>query len=193
MLVTVLLGHCMPGFSQSHKYRIDPEHASFGFLIFHIGYAKTLGMFREVSGSFSFDETSKWVTNVRIVVKTASVFTNHEKRDKHLRGADFLHSDRYPEMIFTAHGVQLDTSGKGQLRGNLTLLGETRPLTLAVTWNKSATYPIRVGLLQGKPYVTGVSARGTVKRSDFGMTYAVDNGWVGDEVELLIEFEARRQ
>ena len=164
LILVVLLGYGTPGFSQPHKYLIDPEHASFGFLIFHIGYAKTLGMFREISGSFTFDETSRWVTDVRVVVKTASVFTNHEKRDNHLRGSDFLDSDRYPEMIFTAYGAQLDASGKGRLAGSLTLLGQTRPLTLELTWNKSATYPIRTGLLRGKPYVTGVSRYPAPKR-----------------------------
>jgi hypothetical protein len=58
---------------------------------------------------------------------------------------------------------------------------------------QSGEYPIGGGLFGGKPYVTGINARGTLKRSDFGMTYAVDNGLVGDEVTLILGFEARRQ
>jgi polyisoprenoid-binding protein YceI len=61
-------------------------------------------------------------------------------------------------------------------------------LTLSATWNKSETYPIG-----GAAYVMGVSARGSLRRSAFGMNYAVENGWVGDDVEIIVEFEARRR
>jgi polyisoprenoid-binding protein YceI len=70
----------------------------------------------------------------------------------------------------------------------LTLIGLTRPLTLTATWNKSGDYPIG-----RNAYAIGVSARGVLAREDFGMDYALDNGWVGNEVEILIEFEALRQ
>ena len=69
----------------------------------------------------------------------------------------------------------------------LTLLGTTRPLTLEATLNKSAVYPIG-----DRAEVMGVSARGALKRSEFGMTYGVEGGLVGDDVEIIIEIEARR-
>jgi polyisoprenoid-binding protein YceI len=96
-------------------------------------------------------------------------------------------------MTFVAKTAQLRKQQPGKVNGELTLRGITRPFTLQVTWNKSDRYPIAVGLLERFPYVLGASARGVIKRSEFGMTYAVDNGWVGNEVELIIEFEARRQ
>ncbi len=68
------------------------------------------------------------------------------------------------------------------------LRGVVKPLILLATLNKSAAYPIG-----DKAHVMGVSVRGALKRSDFGMTYSVENGWVGDTVELIIELEARRQ
>ena len=76
-------------------------------------------------------------------------------------------------------------------QGTLTLLGKSQPLTLQATWNKSAESPL--GGFGRKPYVMGVSARGSFKRSAYGMNYAVANGWVGDEVPLIIEFEAVRK
>jgi polyisoprenoid-binding protein YceI len=154
------------------RYEIDPEHLSIGFLVDHIGYARTLGMFRKAEGAFRFDEQTGELTNLKVVVDTASVFSNHKKRDEHLRSTG--------ERTFV-------------IPGQLELLGKTRPMTLEATWNKSAEYPFGGGLLGGKPYVMGVSAQGRILRSEFGMSYAVDNGWVGDEVELIIEFEARRQ
>ncbi len=175
------------------RYAIDPEHLSIGFLVDHIGYARTLGLFRKAEGSFSFDEQSGELTAVKVTVDTASVFTNQQKRDEHLRSADFLNSKEFPEMIFTAQSARRTGENSFQIPGQLELLGKTQPLTLEATWNKSAEYPFGGGLLSGKPYVMGVSARGTIRRSAYGMNYAVDNGWVGDEIELIIEFEARRQ
>ncbi len=182
-----------PARAEPVEYRIDPDHLSIGFLVDHIGYAATLGMFRKAEGSFRFDEETGEMTNLRVVVDTASVFTNHKKRDDHLRSADFLNSQEFPQMIFTAASASPKAERRYQVSGQLELLGQSRPLTLDVTWNKSGEYPFGGGVLGGKPYVMGVSARGSFKRSDYGMNYAVDNGWVGDEVQLIIEFEAIRQ
>ena len=79
----------------------------------------------------------------------------------------------------------------GKIKGNLTLLGKTRPLLLNVKINKIDTYPFRIGL--SKPMVMGVSGSAIFKRSDFGMNYAVKKNLVGDEIELIIEFEARQE
>ena len=93
-------------------------------------------------------------------------------------------------MTFKASNNDLKLN-PGKIVGNLTLLGVTKPLILNVTINKIDTYPFRVGL--SKPMVIGVSATASFKRSDFGMNYAVKKKLVGDEIDLIIEFEARRQ
>jgi polyisoprenoid-binding protein YceI len=180
-------------FAEPQNYVIDPDHLSVGFLVTHVGYAKTLGLFRNARGKFTFDETTGKLSDLRVVVDTNSVFTNHDKRDEHLRGEDFLNTEQFPEMVFTAKDAKRTGEDTFQVVGDLTLLGETKPLSLDVTWNKSATYPFRPGVFTSKPYVLGASAQGTVRRSDYGMTYAIADGLVGDDVELLIEFEARRE
>jgi len=182
-----------PARAEPQRYEIDPEHFSVGFLVDHIGYDKVLGMFRKAGGSYTFDESTGTLGDVRITIDTASVFSNHKKRDDHLRSADFLNSNEFPEMVFTAAGATRKGERGYVIEGQLELLGRTRPVTLEATWNKSAEYPIGGGVFGGKPYVMGVSARGSFRRSEFGMSYAVDNGWVGDDVHLIIEFEARRQ
>ena len=182
-----------PALAEPERYEIDPEHFSVGFLVDHIGYGKVLGMFRKAGGSYSFDEATGALGELRVSIDTASVFSNHKKRDDHLRSADFLNSNEFPEMVFTAAGATRRGERDYVIEGQLELLGRTRPVTLEATWNKSAEYPIGGGVFGGKPYVMGVSARGSFKRSEFGMSYAVDNGWVGDDVHLIIEFEARRQ
>jgi polyisoprenoid-binding protein YceI len=191
-LVLTLCIAVAPGLSSAlaepARYEIDPDHLSVGFLVDHVGYAKTLGMFRKAGGSYTFDETSGALSDVVVTIDTETVFTNHRKRDEHLRSADFLNSAEFPQMVFRATSASPVEPRRYRIEGTLELLGQTRPLALDATWNKSGEYPFG-----GSPYVMGVSARGSFLRSDFGMDYSVDNGWVGDEVELIIEFEARRQ
>ena len=176
--------------ADDETYVLDETHLSIGFLVDHAGYARTLGMFTKASGSFKYDEDKSLVSDIEIRIDTSSVFTNHDKRDSHLRSPDFLNIDKYPEMTFKASNKDLKLN-PGKIVGNLTLLGVTKPLILNATINKIDTYPFRVGL--SKPMVIGVSATASFKRSDFGMNYAVKKKLVGDEIDLIIEFEARQQ
>jgi len=169
-------------------FAIDPEHLSIGFLVEHLGFARTLGFFQSAEGTFEFDEDAGTIANVRVVVDTDSVFTNHERRDEHLRSGDFLDTGDHAQMVFTAASSRRTGERTFVIDGELTLLGTTRPLTLEATLNKSGDYPIG-----RNAYAIGVSATGQFERSAYGMSYGVDNGWVGDTVEILIEFEARRQ
>lgn len=169
------------------RYELDAAHTTVAFLVEHIGYAKTLGQFLRSSGEYTFDADTGALSSLRIVVDTASVDTHHEARDRHLRSADFLDTAAHPSMTFTAADARRTAEGVFAVTGELALLGTSRPLTLEATLNKSAPYPIG-----DRAEVMGISARGTLKRSEFGMTYGVADGLVGDEVEIVIEIEARR-
>jgi polyisoprenoid-binding protein YceI len=171
------------------EYIIDKSHFSIGFLVEHVGYAKTLGMFRDIDGSYIHDVKNKKINDINIIINTDSVFTNDEKRDEHLKSPDFLHVDKYPEMVFKATDIKINND-ETIINGNLTLLGITKPLVLTGKINKIGKYPFG-GII--KPYVMGISAKGTIKRSDHAMMYAIKDNLVGDEIELIIEFEARRQ
>lgn len=175
-----------PGVAQPTKYSLDPEHLTVAFLIDHIGYAKTLGIFREVSGSFVYDDQTNAITDAEVVVKTASVDTFHERRDDHVRSRDFLNVEAFPEMVFSNLEAAADGPDSGRVTGDLTLLGVTKRIELSVVLNKSAPYPFG----SNPPNTLGLSLHGQIKRSDFGMTYGVGNGLVGDTVDLIIEVEA---
>jgi len=176
--------------AEPREYLIDPDHFGISFRVRHIGYADTLGMFLRASGRFVYDESTRMLHSARVVVDTASVFSNHDKRDEHLRKADFLDVQSYPEAVFEATGFEAAGEDAGRLRGTLTLLGQTRPVELAVTLNKSAVYPFPPGVAR---YTLGLSASTTLRRSDWGMDYAVADGLVGDEVHVSFELEANRQ
>ena len=178
----------LPARAAPATWAIDPEHTTIAFLVKHIGYADTLGLFRTVEGEFTYDPEARELGAVSVVIDAASVWTNNERRDEHVRKADFLDVSEHPAITFTANGGTVTGENEGTVTGDLTILGQTHPITLEVTLNKRAPYPF------GHERETlGISARGTVVRSQYGMDYAVANGLVGDEVELLIEFEAIRQ
>jgi polyisoprenoid-binding protein YceI len=174
--------------AQPDRYQIDPEHFSVGFLVDHLGYAKVLGMFRESSGSYAFDEKTGALSDVRLVIDARSVYTGHRRRDQHLASPDFLNAGEFREIVFKATTAKRTGERTFVVEGQLELLGKAQPVSFDVTWNKSGKYE----LPGASAYVMGVSARGSFKRSAFGMSYGLANGWVGDSVELIVEFEAKR-
>lgn len=173
--------------AQPTRYAIDPAHATVAFLVEHIGYAKTLGQFLTVDGGFTYDPTARTVTDLKVTIDAKSVFSNHAERDAHVRKEDFLHATAHPTITFVGTGAEPTGENTGRIRGDLTVRGVTKPVVLEVTKNKEGPYP------WGDTYVVGISARTSVKRSDFGMTYALDGNLVGDTVDILIELEAIRQ
>jgi polyisoprenoid-binding protein YceI len=186
-LLSVALCAADDATAEPARYELDPAHTTIAFLVEHIGYAKTLGQFLRASGGYTFDPDSGVLTAVRVDVETESVDTHHEARDRHVKSDDFLGVEEHPSMTFTADGARQTGASTFVVTGELTLLGTTRPLTLEATVNKRAQYPIG-----DRAEVMGVSARGKLKRSEFGMTYGVADGLVGDDVEIVIEIEARR-
>jgi polyisoprenoid-binding protein YceI len=182
-----LVAFAAPARAEPARYELDPDHITVAFLVDHLGYAKVLGQFRAARGSYRFDEATGALAEVRIEIDTQSVFSNHARRDQHLKSADFLNAAEFPRMVFTAASAKRSGERDFEIAGQLEMLGRAQPLTLTATWNKSGPSPL------DKAYTMGVSARGSFKRSSYGMNYGVANGWVGDEVPLIIEFEARRK
>ncbi len=174
--------------AEPKTYVIDDEHFSIVFEIMHIGYAPVMGMFRQVEGEFVYDEEARELSSGQLVFKSNSVYTNHEKRDDHVRGEDFLSSKKYPEITYTITGFETTGENTGKVTGDLAMLGQTKPVVLDVTLNKAAVYPFG-----HEEYTLGISASTTLKRSDWGMTYGLDPAMVGDEVTLRFGFEAIRE
>ena len=180
--------HSLPARAAPERYQIDPNHMAIAFLVSHVGFAKTLGQFTRAEGSFVFDPEKPGVSDIAVTIDAASIDTHHEKRDQHLRAQDFLWVEQHSRITFRGTSAEQTGPRTGKVIGDLTLRGVTRPVTLDVVWNKSDQYPFG-----DMHYATGISARGKIKRTDFGMTYAVEGGMVGDEVEIILEFEGVRQ
>jgi polyisoprenoid-binding protein YceI len=169
------------------RYELDPEHTTVYFTIAHIGYADTLGIFGEVSGAFNYDAEARELGAVNVEIAAESIDTFNDARDRHVRNSDFLDVSNHPAITFTANGGEASSATSGTVTGDLTILGQTRPVTLSVTLNKAAPYPFG-----HKRDVLGLSMETSIKRSEFGMTYGVANGLVGDVVDINIETEAMK-
>ncbi len=162
----------LAGNAGAATYTIDKSHSSVGFKVRHMMVSKVHGSFGDFEGSLEFVEgdPSAWAADVTI--KTATVDTNDEGRDKHLRNEDFFNVDAFPEMTFKATGAKAVGDGFVVV-GDLTLVGVTKPVELEVEYNGSITDPwgnVRVGF----------SAEAEIDRGDFGMKYnsVLDNGGV---------------
>ncbi len=166
------------------QFKIDPAHTSATFHVLHQGYSYVAGRFNNISGDVVFDENDFLKSQVNIVIKTASVDTNHKKRDDHLRSPDFFNAKEFPEMTFKSTSVEKTGDKAGKLMDDLTLLGVTKPVTLEVTFNRIAPNNKNV-------VIAGFSAKTLIKRTEFGMTYGLQG--IGDEIDIRIEAEAHKQ
>lgn len=166
-------------------YVIDPGHSVVAFTLDHLGFAKAMGRFNTVGGELVFDAAAPASSSVTVEIDANTVDTNHAKRDEHLKSPDFFNSAEFPKITFKSDKVEVTGEKTGRLAGQLTMLGVTKPVVLDVTFNKVDVSPA------SKLETAGFSARGTVKRSDFGMSYGVPN--IGDDVALIIEVEATKK
>lgn len=188
LLLPVML---LSGITQAQPvdWEIDPEHFSIVFEASHVGYQNQMGLFLEGAGSFRYDPATRELSAGHVEIQADSIFTNHDDRDNHLTGRDFLNARRNPLIVFDATDFAPGGDDAGAtLTGNLTLLGETRPVVLDLIINKRADYPFGHGR-----ETLGISANTIITRSDWGMDYGVADNLVGDQVTLRFEFEAIRQ
>lgn len=182
----------MVGFSrlQAADFSIDAGHSSVGFSVRHF-VSQVKGSFGEFTGTFSYDAQKPEQSKVEATIQTKTVNTNLEKRDEHLRAADFFNVEKFPTMTFKSTAVKKTGPNKLEVTGNLTLLGITKTVVLQV---EGGDQMVKTPWGDTR---TGFSARGTISRKDYGMNWnkALDNGGVilGDDVKIEIEIEASQK
>ncbi len=178
---------CLPLTVQAEpaRWTVDSDHSTVEFRVAHMVVSKTTGRFMDYAGFIEMDAEAGTVKAIEATIKTASVNTNHEKRDAHLRNVDFFDVERYPTMTFKMKSYKKTEEGYLAL-GNLTLHGVTREIALAGHYNGVAKDP------WGNTRA-GFSAEGKLNRKDFGMVWnkTLDSGGlvVGDEVQIRLEIE----
>ena len=167
---------------KSVRYALDGDHTSVMWSVNHFGFSHPSGKFTDVQGVVELNEQHPENSAVSVVIGTKSVLSGVAKLDEHLRSKDFFDADQFPEATFISDKVTPSGPTAAKVSGKLTLHGITRPLVLDVVMNKSGENPV------SHKKVAGFSAKTVIKRSDYGMTYALPG--VSDEVQLDIESEA---
>jgi polyisoprenoid-binding protein YceI len=169
-------------------WTIDPAHTTVSFSVRHL-MSRVHGTFSEVSGQISTSNEPSFST-ANAVIAVSSVNTGNEMRDNHLRSADFFDAERFPSMTFASIALRR-VAESWVLAGDLTIRGITRPVDLEVEF--LGTDPAG---LQGEPRI-GFSARGTIHRRDYGITFglAADGARiiVGDQVDIMLDVQAYQQ
>jgi polyisoprenoid-binding protein YceI len=164
---------------------LDPNHSRVGFSIRHF-FTPVRGEFKNVSGTIELDQANLNASKVNVEIETASINTNNDRRDTHLRSADFFDAEKDPKITFVSTAVDIKGT-KGTLTGNLTMHGITKPVTLDV----------EVGGIgkMGPGTIAGFTATGKLDRKDYGILWnkTLDQGgtMLGDEVTLELTVEAK--
>jgi len=171
--------------AESARWNVDPEHSMIEFRVVHMVVSKTTGHFTDYQGFIDMDAEAGTVKAIEATIKTASVNTNHEKRDAHLRNPDFFDVEKHPAMTYKMKSYKKTAEGY-QAVGELTLHGVTKDITLTGNFNGVAKDPW--GNMRA-----GFNAEGKLNRKDFGMVWnkTLDSGGlvVGDEVYIKLDVE----
>jgi polyisoprenoid-binding protein YceI len=170
------------------EYEVDTSHTQVMFKVRHMGVSTVTGKFNRFAATFAYDPAdpeSSWVT---ATIDAASIDTDNDRRDNHLRSADFFAADSYPNLTFQSTSVERVEDGRLRVSGDLSIRGVTKPVVLDVTLEGATTG-------QGGQPIVGWTAETTVNRKDYGLLWnrlTEAGGWVvGDDVRIVLEVEAR--
>lgn len=168
---------------------LDKSHTQVGFVARHLMVSKVRGRFTDYEGTIVVaDDPAQ--SSVEVTIQAASIDTNDENRDNHVRTSDFLSAEEFPTLSFRSTGVELNAHGAWKVTGDLTVRGVTRPVVLDVEFE---------GVIQD-PWGNqrlGFTASGEIDRNEFGVSFnaALETGGfvVSPKIKLEIEAEAVRQ
>lgn len=172
--------------SHTSKWVLDPAHSEILFKVKHLMIANVKGEFRTFNATVETPAESFEQAVVKVNIETASIDTNSEDRDKHLKSADFFDVENHPEMTFKGTSFQKVSDGQYKLKGQLTIKGVSKEVSLDVEY----------GGMMKDPWgnqKAGFSLTGKINRKDWGLNWnaALEAGGVlvGDEVTITAELQ----
>jgi polyisoprenoid-binding protein YceI len=174
-LIVVGLGRT----ATADEYVIDAAHSSVSFKISHLGLSWVHGRFNNFAGKFTIDSSEPAKSSFTLNIKPASVDTNNAVRDGHLKSPDFFNVKQFPALSFTSTAVK-PIEGGLEVTGDLTMHGETKPVTFTLKGGNKAEFPKGVQR-------TGYATELVLKRTDFGVGKPTPA--LGDDVHIAISFE----
>ena len=166
-------------------YNVDPAHSVVGFAVRHLMVSKVRGRFNEFTGTINIAE-DPLASTVEAVAQVASITTNDEQRDGHLKNSDFFDAEKFPTLTFTSTSVRPD-GDDFVLVGDLTIKGVTLPVEFELEYEGASPDPWGGSRI-------GFTAEAEINRKDFGMEWnmALETGGfvIGDKVKITLDIEA---
>lgn len=172
------------------KWAVDYAHSTIDFTVKHMMISKVKGSFQNFEVELEADPQDLTDANISFIIDASSISTKNDDRDNHLRSADFLDVEQYPKITFVSKSVTKAGNNEYNVTGDLTIRGVTKEETFKVTFEGISKNPM------SGAETAGFSAEGTVKRSNYGLTWnaALETGGVlvGDEIKFTVELEASK-
>jgi polyisoprenoid-binding protein YceI len=169
------------------KWVIDPEHSVAAFVIRHMMVANVRGQFNKLSGVIHFDPSNIAGSSVEAAIDVAGIYTGIQKRDDHLRSADFFDVINYPQITFRSDKARITGSRRFSVTGDLTIRGMTKTVTLDVEYTDPEKSPF------GGETTMGFAVTTKINREDFGLKWnePLESGGllVGKDVQIFIDVE----
>jgi polyisoprenoid-binding protein YceI len=168
----------------SGTYTVDPSHSRIGFVARHAMVTKVRGSFNEFEATAQIDADDLTRSSAQVTIKVDSIDTRNEQRDGHLRSNDFLDIENNPEITFVSTSVTPVSDDVVRVAGDLTIKGQSRPVTIDFTFEGSAVDPF------GNQRV-GFEGSVVINRKDWGITWnaALEAGGVLVSDKITLEFE----
>ncbi|PCH65766.1 MAG: hypothetical protein COC04_01105 [Gammaproteobacteria bacterium] len=172
----------LSGLAHAADYNVDREgaHAAINFKVQHLGYSWLTGRFNDFDGTFSYDKDKSVTSQIKVVIQTASLDSNHAERDKHLKGKEFLDVNQYPTATFISTQYKANDEKSGMLTGEFSLHGVTKTIHFPIE-------KIGEGADPWGGYRAGFSGTTTLKLADYGIDYNLGPASTHVELELYIE------
>jgi polyisoprenoid-binding protein YceI len=165
------------------KWKVDPNHAKLTFTVTHLGISDVFGLFKDFDATINTSKADFSDAVFQLTAKTASINTEVEKRDAHLRSPDFFDVEKNPEMTFKSTSIKKTGTNKYKLTGDLTLSGITKPVTLDLWYRGTIDNPM------SKTPTAGFQLSGSIKRSDYHFGSKFPAPMLSDEVKIRADGE----
>ncbi|WP_118136071.1 YceI family protein [Oceanicella sp. SM1341] len=177
--------------ASAETYTPDPGHTNVRASWTHVGFSRQQLNFRTVTGTVELDKDDLNSAKIDMTIDTSSLDTGVSALDEHLKSADFFDADEYGEAHFVSTSVEPTSDTTATVTGDLTIKDETHPVTLDVTLNAMGEHPLGQFMDFYKGDWIGVTATGTIKRSDWGLDMMVPA--ISDEIDLFISVEMKAE
>lgn len=177
---TLALAFILVSISSFAQWTIDKGHSKFTFIAEHHGISEVDGYFKKFDGKITATKDDLSDAIFDITIESASINTDLEMRDGHLKGEDMFNVEKFPTITFKSTSLKKIAGNKYTMTGDLTMKGVTKPATFEVTMNGPAAHPNP----NNKKLQLGVKATTTIKRSDFGIGGKLATVMVGDEISI---------